>query len=443
MSDGGIRLTPKQSNIFNWGWQPEARFRYAVCGRRFGKTFLTSAEIRRALRLAVERGVSTDDEIWYGAPTFKQAKRVFWPRAKRAIPRSWIRSLNETECYITLKTGHVFRIVGLDNYENLRGSGVYFFVGDEWADCSPQAWDEILRPMLSTSEGHALFIGTPKGYNHFYDGYLAGMPDGDPHTRSWLYTTLDGGNVPEHEIDRAKRDLDPRSFRQEYQATFESFGGRVYYGFDRQESVKRCAYDPALDLHIGMDFNVNPMSAVVFQIQPDGENKDQVWLVAEHQIPSSNTHEMCEELRKRYARTGLLPDYQLRHVHVYPDPAGAQRRTSAQGETDIGILRKAGFTVLAMASHPQVRDRINVVNALLQNAAGERRLFVDPNCRKSIESFERLTYKDGTSDPDKNQTYQSDTSVTLDHLVDAAGYFIYTRFGKNPTRAVQMPFMGR
>jgi hypothetical protein len=353
---------------------------------------------------------------------------------KRAIPRSWIKSTNETECYITMKTGHVLRIVGLDNYDALRGSGLWFFVGDEWADCPPQAWDEVVRPMLSTAQGHALFIGTPKGYNHFYDGYLSGQPDGDAETKSWLYTTLDGGNVPEHEIERAKRELDPRSFRQEYCATFESFGGRVYYAFDRQKSVKRCIYDPSRDVHVGMDFNVNPMTAVIFQIQDNGE----IWQVAEHQIPSSNTFEMCQELKRRYGRMNSF-----KHIFIYPDPAGAQRRTSAQGETDISILRKEGFSVLAMSSHPLVRDRINVVNALFENAAGERRLFIDASCKKSIEAFERLSFKEGTSDPDKTQTYLSDSSTTIDHICDAAGYFCFTKFGKSPTRAIHMPFMGR
>jgi hypothetical protein len=340
---------------------------------------------------------------------------------------------------MTLKTGHVFRIVGLDNYDALRGSGLWFFAGDEWADCPPQAWDEVVRPMLSTAQGHALFIGTGKGYNHFYDGWLAGQPNGDPETKSWLYTTLDGGNVPSHEIERAKRELDPRTYRQEYEATFESFGGRVYYSFDRKESVKRCEFNPNLDVRVGMDFNVNPMSATIWQTQENGED----WQVHEIQIPSSNTHEMCLELKRRYARTNLMPEQQVKHVHIFPDPAGAQRRTSAQGETDIGILRKEGFTVFAMSSHPLVRDRINVMNARFQNAAGERKAFVDPSCKKSIESYERLSFKEGTSDPDKTQTFLSDSSTTIDHLPDSAGYMFYTLYGKNPTRAIHMPFMGR
>jgi len=194
-SDPPVVLTPKQANIYVWGWQKKARFRDAVCGRRFGKTFLGKAEIRRAVRLAAEWGVTVEDEIWYGAPTFKQAKRVFWRRLKQAIPASWRASKpNETECSITTKAGHVVRIVGLDAYDNLRGSGLFFALVDEWADCPYEAWEEVLRPMLSTCRytvngeqrigGHALRIGTPKGFNHCYDSYLDGQGK-EPDHKSW------------------------------------------------------------------------------------------------------------------------------------------------------------------------------------------------------------------------------------------------------------------
>ena len=150
-SSSAVQLTPKQANIFLWGWQPVARFRDAVCGRRFGKTFLAKAEMRRAARLASEWNVSVEDEIWYGAPSFKQAKRVFWKRLKQAIPPEWRAGKpNETECSITLKSGHVMRVVGLDNYDDLRGSGLFFLIIDEWADCKWAALEEVLRPMLST-----------------------------------------------------------------------------------------------------------------------------------------------------------------------------------------------------------------------------------------------------------------------------------------------------
>src|ERR1700686_3961585 len=85
-----VQLTPKQANIYLWGWQPEARYRYAVCGRRFGKTFLQREEVRRACRFAMQRKIPVENEIWYGSPSFKQAKRNFWRLLKRSIPRAWI-----------------------------------------------------------------------------------------------------------------------------------------------------------------------------------------------------------------------------------------------------------------------------------------------------------------------------------------------------------------
>jgi hypothetical protein len=444
-SSDAIELTPKQANIYAWGWQQVARFRDAVCGRRFGKTFLGAKEMRRAAKLAARWKVSPDDEIWYAAPTFKQAKRVFWRRLKRSIPKAWIDGKpNESECYILLKTGHIIRIVGLDSYDNLRGSGLFFVLVDEWADCPFDAWKEVLRPMLSTCKyvingvqyvgGHALRIGTPKGFNHCYDTYCAGQAGGEPDHKSWLYSTLDGGNVPQAEIDAAMRTLDIRTFRQEYMGSFENYSGRVYYGFDRRAgaSVKPCAYDPALPLHIGMDFNINPMSAAVFQERPDGE----IWQVDEVTIMTSNTDEMCAELATRYGRTGFDPtNKEVGHITVYPDPAGAQRKTSAHGKTDISILRAAGFKVIAMESHPLVRDRVNLVNANIQAADGKRTLFVDPKCKESIKCFEQLCYKEGTNQPDKE--------LGLDHMPDAAGYYVYTKFAYIPAQRKQIDYTAR
>ena len=437
-----IRLTPKQSNIYAWGWQPEARFRDAVCGRRFGKTFLGVKELQRACQLAVRWQVSVEDEIWYAAPTFKQGKRVFWRRLKRAIPGDWLAGRpSESECCLTLKSGHVLRIVGLDQYDHLRGSGLFFVLVDEWADCPYAAWTEVLRPMLSTCRyvvdgvprqgGHALRIGTPKGFNHCYDSFCAGQGGVAEH-RSWLYTSLAGGNVPAAELAAARRDLDARTFRQEYEASFENFCGRVYFGFQRAHNVKVCAFDAALPVHVGMDFNVNPMSAAVFQERPDGE----IWQVDEVVLPVSDTGAMAEELARRFGRPALdggRPE--VGHVTVYPDPAGAQRRSSALGKTDIGILRSFGFNVVAMSRHPLVRDRVNVVNGKLESAAGRRLLFLDPRCRQSIGCFERLTYREGSSEPDKR--------LGLDHLPDATGYYLFTRFAYSAPHGQHIDYMGR
>ena len=399
--------------------QVDSPSRLYLCGEGMvptHNTFLMAEEIRRAARLAIRSGVGTENEIWYGAPTFIQAKRVMWARLKKSIPARWLSgSPNETSCAMRLRSGHMIRVVGLDAFENLRGSGLWFFGGDEWADCRPEAWSEVIRPMLSTSRGHALFIGTPKGFDHFRDAYLLGQPGGDPAYKSFLFTTLDGGNVPPDEVVAAQQQLDPRTFRQEYGASFESYAGRVIYAFSRAENVRRSGYDVSRPLHIGMDFNINPMSATVWQ--EDGETTRQIDEII---LPTSNTDELTAEIIRRYGRTGFDPSLRMvDHITIYPDPAGAQRRSSAGGRTDIGILREAGFHVVTTASHPPVRDRINVMNRQFLSADGVRRAFVDASCVKSIEAYERLIYREGTNEPDK--------STGHDHLVDASGYYLFGR----------------
>lgn len=414
-----VSLSPKQSNIFQWGFQPEARHRIAVCGRRFGKTYLGIREIKRAAIRAAKLDIHVDAQIWYGAPTYKNAKNNFWDRLKRTFPESWLDGKpNASELSIRLMGGRKIRIVGLDNHDDLRGAGLYFFLGDEWADTKPEAWTQTIYPMLSSYEGHSLRIGTPKGFNHFHEDYVKGQPGGEPDYKSWSYTTRDGGMVPQKEIETASRQLDDLTFRQEYEATFETYSGQVLYAFKRASNVRGCVYDPERPIHIGMDFNVNPMSATVWQ--EDGEVSSQI---AEVILPTSDTDEMSKEIIRRFGKDGKVS-----HITIYPDPAGAQSRTSAQGKTDISILKSYGFKVLAMNSHPLVRDRLAVTNARFTNAQDEHRAFVDPSCKKSIEAYERHKYREGSNEPDKTSGY--------DHPVDATGYYFYVRYGGTKPKMV-------
>jgi len=220
---------------------------------------------------------------------------------------------------------------------------------------------------------------------------------------SFQYTTIQGGQVPESEIAQAARDLDIRTFRQEYEATFETYGNLVFYAFDRAENVRPYTTTLPRLLSIGMDFNVGQMSACVFVKTSTGAH-----VVDEISLPSSNTAEMATEILMRY------PGHE---ITVYPDPAGSARKTSASvGITDHTILQNAGFTVRAPYKHNPVRDGINAVNSLLCNTATERRLFVAPGCKKTIESLSKFSYKPGTSQPDKDSGY--------DHQADALRYYI-------------------
>lgn len=415
--DGAVKLTPKQANIYLWGWQKEARFRDAVCGRRFGKTFLAKAEMRRAARLAAKWNVSVEDEIWYAAPTFKQAKRVFWKRLKQAIPPSWRAGKpNETECTITLKSGHVMRVVGLDNYDDLRGSGLFFLIIDEWADCKWAAWEEVLRPMLSTCKyivngehrvgGHVLRIGTPKGFNHCYDTWSDGQGGGEPDHKSWSYTSLQGGNIPESEIIVAKRKMDPKTFNQEYNASFESYQGVVYYCFNRKEngSAETALSDDIL--HIGMDFNVTKMAAVVYVDRKVSE----MHAVDEfHNL--FDTPAMIEAIKKKY------PDHEIR---VYPDASGDNRKSNNASNSDISLLKAAGFKVFVNPTNPAVKDRVNATNGKLCNTLNERTLFVNTTrCPQFTKCLERQIY-DKFGQPEKNTGF--------DHMNDAGTYPVAFRY---------------
>ena len=371
------------------------RFRVVVAGRRFGKTHL-------AIRELAYHAKDPNKEVWYVAPTYKMARQIVWRKLKNKLSDlNWISKTNETELTIQLVNGSTIALKGADNYDSLRGVGLDFIVLDEFADIAPDAWYETLRPTLSDKQGRALFIGTPKGIGNWAYEIYQNSIDNDT-WQSYSFTTIEGGNVPETEIEAAKRDLDERTFRQEYLATFETFSGRIYYSFDRALNVVKYEGNTPDVVYVGMDFNIDPMSAVVAT-----RIGDTLHIIDEVRLFSSNTQEMIDELKQRFPRSKFW---------VYPDPAGNQRKTSAGGMTDVTLLNNAGFVVKAPRVHTPVRDRINAVNSRLCSSTGIRHLIVDPKCKYTIEGLERQTYKEGSSQPDKDSGY--------DHMNDALGYMI-------------------
>jgi len=304
-----------------------------------------------------------------------------------------------------LSNGTLAALRGADNYDALRGVGLDFVVMDEFADMSPDAWFEVLRPMLADKQGRALWIGTPKGYNHFHDLYRYAQDTDD--WGAWQFTTADGTRVTSDEIAAAKRDMGEREFRQEFMATFESLAGRVYSNFDRDENVGDLS-DHGGTLLVGMDFNVDPMTAVLAV-----RVADQLHIIDEIELGDSNTELMASEIKRRY---------KSRPVVVYPDPSGRARKTSAPvGRTDFALLSNAGFDVRAPRHASPVVDRINTVQAALKTADGRRRLFINRNCKNLIRALDGLTYLNN----------QPDKSGGLDHITDALGYLI---MGEMPLR---------
>ena len=253
---------------------------------------------------------------------------------------------------------------------------------------------------------------TPKGFNELYKLYKLGqnkVRQMRKQWHSWQFPTITSPFIPKAEIDAARKDMDEKSFRQEFLASFESMSGRVYYAFDRKEHIANFEFNPKLPIWVGMDFNIDPMSTVIFQPQPNG----QVWAIDEIVQVSSNTDDICAELEKRYYK------YQ-NQVTIYPDPAGSARQ-HARGESDLDIIREHGFKrIKVRRQHSAVADRVNAVNRLLKTASGEIRLYINPRCKHLIDSFEQTLYIPGSRDVDK--------SLGVEHSADAAGYCIELEF---------------
>jgi hypothetical protein len=173
-----IALHAGQQAIFN----SPARFKVVAAGRRFGKSHLAAALLSIAAFEEVNyRGypITQEHPVYYVAPTFEQARRIIWPKLRQmlgfVISGGYIMNENTNDGWLELVNGHRIYIRGADNPDSLRGISPAFIVMDEYADMKPAVWYEIIEPSLMDVEAQALFIGTPKGKNHFYKMFMGAL----------------------------------------------------------------------------------------------------------------------------------------------------------------------------------------------------------------------------------------------------------------------------
>ena len=372
-----------------------ARFKMLCSGRRFGKTHLCLVQL---IVWAANKAGSLN---WYIAPTYKSAKQIAWRQLKAMVPLELFASKNEVDLSIELINGSRIELKGGDSYDNLRGASLSNCVLDEAAYIPRDAWEMVIRPALADQRGSAFFISTPAGFNHYHEWWEQAQELEEWETFS--YTTIEGGNVPPEEVELARRQLDERTFNQEFNASFESFSGRVFADFS-DDNVDDSIEDMGGPILIGLDFNVGIMAGVICSRVGDTLH---IW--DEIAVKNSNTDEVALMLRSRF------PD---RKLIAYPDPTGKARKTSAAGETDHGILRKHGIEVIAPKQPWAVKDRLNATNWLICNAEKQRRLFVHPRAKNTIKGFKSVTYKEGAQD------FIVDKAPGLEHWIDGCGYLI-------------------
>ena len=218
MTDLKVTLHDAQMQIF----KSDKRFKVASCGRRFGKSYLA------AWVLIIKALQSPDKDVFYVAPTFQQAKDILWSILKD-VGQSVIKSTHENTATITLVNDRKIYLKGSDRPDTLRGVGLAYVVMDEYASMKPEVWEMILRPTLADVKGGALFIGTPAGKNHFHKLWLeAQLPENEEDWESYQFVSTDNPFLDPSEIETAKKSMSTQAFRQEFEATFESFSGGVF-----------------------------------------------------------------------------------------------------------------------------------------------------------------------------------------------------------------------
>jgi hypothetical protein len=156
-----------------------------------------------------------------------QSRQIVWDLLLD-LGREVIQSSHVNNLDITLINGARIYVRGADRPDTLRGVSLTYAVLDEVADIKPEAWEQVIRASLSDKRGRALFIGTPKGRNWFYDTFKLGENEEDTDWKSWHFTTADNPLIDQKEIESAKKTLSSFAFKQEYMASFTNAGSDVF-----------------------------------------------------------------------------------------------------------------------------------------------------------------------------------------------------------------------
>ncbi len=380
-------LTPAQSQIA----KDQHRFRVLRCGRRFGKTFLMSEEIKGV-------AIAKPSRIAYIANNYQQARDIAWELLKKEL-HSAILDTNEARLEIrtkTLKGGETLIILrGWESVENLRGQAFDFLCIDEVAMMRNfwSSWHEVLRPTLTDRRGSALFASTPKGFNHFYD--LCNLELTDKDFKSFHFSSYDNSHIPVDELDKAKATLPPEVFAQEYQASFQKTSGLVYKEFSREKHLYEelpFSHEIKYQKLLGIDFGYrNP--AAVLDLRFDGEK---IYIESEWYKRERTDIQIAE-----YAAL-------CKPKEVYPDP---------ENQGAIEELRRKNLNVKEVVKgKDSIKSGIQSVRELL--IRGD--LMVNKRCVNTIAEFEMYSYEDDI--PERNE--KENPIKANDHALDALRYVI-------------------
>jgi hypothetical protein len=410
-----IKLSEWQSGVFD----DQHRFRIVCAGRRSGKSVLSRI-------ITLEWASKNIGTYWVVSPTYKQGKMIHWQEIQKEVPPTWVAKKNEVDLSITLKNGSIIELKGAENPDALRGVKLRGLVIDEIASIRnwDWLWSEVLRPTLTDFEAPALFISTPKGYNHFYDLYQLGqLPVSD--YKSWRFTSYDNPYIPKEAIDHAKGELTEDTFAQEYLADFRKYTGLVYKEFENPEKgthvIEPFAIPETFNYYRCFDFgSTNP--TVCLWIATDGDDN---WFVTDEHYEGGKTLDYhAGVVNSKSQGKSILASYgdpsgsqwitEFAQRGIYITPANKEIGTNFNSWVRFGIEKVA-------EKLKQVPGRVVLYGSHREN--GEPSLFVFSSCVNVIREFETYRWKEKSVTQAQDLNEPDVPEKANDHAMDALRYF--------------------
>jgi phage terminase large subunit len=365
------------------------RFNVVVCHRRFGKTvFSLNETVDKALR-----NDRHSPQYAYVAPTYGQAKRVAWDMLKDVTKNIPGVIVNEAELRVDIprpaKQDRIrIMLLGAENPGNLRGIYLDGVILDEYAEMDPIIWSQVLRPALSDRLGWAIFIGTPKGQNGFYDIYQQAQIQS---TGDWfhaMYKASETGVIPTSELDAAKQIMSEEEYEQEYECSFSAALVGAYYGkilaeSEENKKITTVPHDPSLLVDTFWDLGVDDTTVIWFAQKAGRE-----WHFFDYiEMSGEGLDYYVKELsiRKKY-------NY---GTHFLPHDANA--RELGTGTTRVETLKKLGLRNVEVVERQSIEDGINAVRMVLP-----RCYFDKEKCARGINALKAYERRWDS----KNKIYQ-------------------------------------
>ena len=374
------------------------RWACLVAHRRAGKTV---AAVNDIIRAAVT--CKTHNPLFgYIAPYRSQAKSVAWDYLKRFC-KPITKAANEAELQIDLVNNARIRLFGADNADAMRGLGFDGIFMDEYGDFRPSVWGHVIRPTLSDKQGWAVFGGTPKGKNQFWDIYQTAKLA----PKEWFLlrlTATDSGILPQSELDAVKAQITTDQYMQEYECSFEAAILGAYYGVEMREAsdqgrITAVPYDPSIPTYTAWDLGYRDDTAIWwYQVV-----RNEIHIIDYYAVSGAGISDIAKVVLEKPYHYGK---------HYLPHDARA-KTLAAQGKSVIEQLAEfLGLANIGVVPDLGVQDGIQAVRMTLPKC-----WFDELKCHDGIEAlrqYEREFDEDKKAfrtTPKHNWCFTGDTKV--------------------------------